>query len=233
MKILSIETSTEACSVALMLEDEIIDQFVVAPRKHSELILPMIDQLLANAELKIAQIDGIAFGCGPGAFTGVRLAAAVTQGIAFSVGCPVVPVSSLAALAQAAYSEFGHQRCLAMIDARMQEIYWAYFELDQNQIMRNEHEEQVCKPELLQLPKTATDWCGIGSGFDTYADTIAEISKNSRQAEMAWIKNRFPSAREVALIAKDQFISGKGYPAAQALPKYVRNQVAKKSQKNK
>ncbi len=229
MKILAIETSTEACSAALLDNNNVISRFEIAPRQHSQLILPMIDELLAEAELKLQQIECLAFGCGPGAFTGVRLATSVIQGIAFSIDRPAVAVSSLTALAQAAYGETKIENCLSAIDARMQEIYWAYYQLDANGLMQYQVEEQVCKPELLKLNSSQVDWIGVGSGFDTYEKVLDAKTLDNRQSkQMRWLSNQFPHASQVAKIAKSEYLAGKAVSASQALPKYVRNQVVKK-----
>ena len=127
MKLLAIETATELCSAALLVNDEIFSISEVAPRRHNEIILYMCEQVLAQGQISLSQLDAIAFGRGPGAFTGVRLAASVTQGIALGQNIPVIPVSSLASLAQVAFESVQAACVLACIDARMQEIYFGQY----------------------------------------------------------------------------------------------------------
>src|SRR3569833_3307602 len=129
MKLLAIDTATEACSAALYLDGAVNKRYVLAPREHALLILPMIDELLRDANLSPLELDAVAFGRGPGAFTGLRIAAGVAQGIAYGADLPVVPVSSLAALAQGCYRERGVTRVLATIDARIGEVYWGAYRL--------------------------------------------------------------------------------------------------------
>ena len=148
MKLLTLDTSTDACSCALSVDGEIGEQSVIAPRQHTTLILPMIDQLLAEAGLKPTQLDGIAFGRGPGSFTGLRIACGITQGIAFAADIPVVPISCLATLAQGAYLEQGIEKVLASIDARMNEVYFANYFLNQEKIMQLVDEESYYLMEL-------------------------------------------------------------------------------------
>jgi tRNA threonylcarbamoyladenosine biosynthesis protein TsaB len=121
LKILALETSTEFCSVALYLDDKILTQEILAERRHSEIVLPMVQEILADAELTLAQLDGIAFGAGPGSFTGLRIACGVAQGLAFATNLPIVGVSTLEAIAQ----QTGEQKIIAALDARMGEIYHA------------------------------------------------------------------------------------------------------------
>ncbi|MDM8563559.1 tRNA (adenosine(37)-N6)-threonylcarbamoyltransferase complex dimerization subunit type 1 TsaB, partial [Candidatus Marithioploca araucensis] len=141
MKLLAFDASSPACSCALYLDGEITERYEIAPRQHAALILPMADELLTEAGLKPIELEGIAFGRGPGSFTGLRIASGVAQGIAFAADIPVAPISSLATLAQAAYIENGAQKVLAAIDARMSEVYWGMYVIDKQGIMRCEGEE--------------------------------------------------------------------------------------------
>src|SRR5687768_6423775 len=160
MKLLAFETATEACSVALWLDGEVRERFELAPRRHAELSLPWAEELLAAAGISKAQLDAIAIGRGPGAFTGVRLAIALAQGIALALDKPIVPVSTLAALALRA----GGPRVLASIDARMGEIYSAAFELRDGDAFALS-DEIVAAPTDVQLPDARNDWYGVGTGF--------------------------------------------------------------------
>lgn len=223
MKYLAIETATECCSVALFIDDEIISESEVAPHRHNDIVLPMCERVLAQAQLSLAQLDGIAFGRGPGAFTGVRLAASVTQGIALAQDLPVVPVSSLAALAQAAYSIQKASQVLSCIDARMQEIYFALYQLDENKIMQVLGEEQVSKPGLIDV-KIEEHCVGCGSGWKAYAEALLERCGR----DIAFDAAATPQAEYVAMLAKQHFDRGETISATEAVPVYVRDNVAKK-----
>ena len=227
MQLLAIETATESCSAALLKDDEIICLSEIAPRRHNELILSMCDQVLAQAELKLSQLDAIAFGRGPGAFTGVRLAASVTQGIALGQDLPVVPVSSLTALAQGAYEEQQAQEVFSCIDARMQEVYYGYYKLGSQNIMQLVGEEHVIAPNLIDV-KVSKDCYGVGSGWRIYAEILLE----SINSNIAFEAEQFPQAEYVAKLAKVYFQQGESVSAVEALPVYLRDNVAEKP-KNK
>jgi tRNA threonylcarbamoyladenosine biosynthesis protein TsaB len=222
MKILAIDTATEACSAALLLDGEVRERFEVQPRKHGQLILGMMDGLLAEAGLALPQLDALAFGRGPGAFTGVRIATGVAQGAAFGADLPLLPISTLAALAQRHFREAGARRILAAFDARMGELYWGAYRLDESGLVRLVGEEQVAAPDALRLPP-GDGWHGVGSGWGTYAealgarlgDALADISPGL-----------LCSAHDVALLAAAAFQEGQGVPAEQGLPVYLRDQVA-------
>ncbi|MCW8917673.1 MAG: tRNA (adenosine(37)-N6)-threonylcarbamoyltransferase complex dimerization subunit type 1 TsaB [Gammaproteobacteria bacterium] len=224
MKLLALETATEACSAALYLDGEISERYQLAPREHTALILPMVDGLLAEAGLPRSQLDAVAFGCGPGAFTGVRIATGVAQGIAFALELPVVPVSTLATLAQGAQREFGWRQVAAAIDARMGEVYWGSFTVDEAGVMQPDGEERVCPPGEVPLLHEH-QWHGIGSGWQSYASELAQ-----RQG-VAMVDARgdyYPHALDVATLAVAALARGEGLPAEQALPRYLRDQVAQK-----
>ena len=161
MKILAIETATEACSAALLIDGKIIERYQVQPRMHSQLILPMMNELLAEAGVALTALDAIAFGRGPGAFTGVRIAVGVAQGAAFAADLPVVPVSTLAALAQRGFRESGGRRLLPAYDARMQEVYWAAYEVDAQGLVSIRVADEVSAPDQVTLPD-GEGWQGVG-----------------------------------------------------------------------
>ena len=232
MKLLAIETATESCSAALLVNDEIFNLSEVAPRRHNEIILSMCEQVLAQGETSLSNLDVIAFGRGPGAFTGVRLAASVTQGIALGQDLPVVPVSSLAALAQAAFETKRESEVLSCIDARMQEIYYGLYKLSNNkvsnaQIMQLVGEENVISPKLIDVD--VSDVCyGVGSGWKPYAGNLHETLGK----QISFDASVFPQAEYVAKLGKICFEQGQSVSAIEALPVYLRDNVAKKS-KNK
>lgn len=223
MKYLAVETATECCSVALFHDGEIITESERAPLRHNEIVLPMCERVLAQAGVGLAQLDGIAFGCGPGAFTGVRLAASITQGIALAQDLPVVPVSSLAALAQAAHGGHGVSQVLACIDARMQEVYVALYQLDENRLMRLQGEEQVTAPARVNA--AVRDQCmGCGSGWKPYAEVLLGCCGKT----IVFDADAAPQAEFVAVLAQPRFECGETVSATQALPVYVRHDVARK-----
>lgn len=224
MKLLSLDTATEACSVALYIDAEISEQYQIAPQRHAELILPMAEQLLADADLSLGQLDAIAFGRGPGSFTGVRIAAGVVQGMAFSADLPVVPVSSLAALAQGAADDAGDSHILAVIDARMSEVYWSAYDIDDNGLVSAIADEQVCAVDVIQLP-ASDNWLGVGSGWTSYAGELKGLCTNVRVEA-----DRFPRARDIARLGIAAFEHGEAVAAEFAVPVYLRDNVAKKKQ---
>lgn len=221
MKLLAIDTTEEACSAALLIDDAVLEHFELAPRRHSELILPMMDALLTDAGLGVTDLDALAFARGPGSFTGIRIAASVVQGTAFGAGLPVVPVSSLQALAQGAYREHGAVDVLSALDARMQEVYWAACRLGTGGIMRIVGEECVCPPQAALVPE-GIDWTGVGSGWGTYAEALAARCIREPQVHAAARVH----AQDVATIAAALFLEGAAVTAEQALPVYLRDQVA-------
>lgn len=221
MKLLAIETATEACSAALYIDGAVSWRYQVAPREHSRLLMPMLDELLAAAQLALAQLDAVAFGRGPGAFTGVRIAASAIQGIAFGADLPVLPVSSLAAIAQGMQREFGADRVLAAIDARMSEVYWGAYRFGADGVPECLGDEGVRPPEHVPLP-TGSGWCGAGSGWDTYADVLQQRLSGKLES---WQADRFPHARDIALLAAHDFTHGLALAADQALPVYLRDKV--------
>lgn len=222
MKIMALDTSGEHCSVALNLHGEVIGRCQHAPRRHTELILPMLDQLLADAGLAVNQLDAIAFGRGPGSFTGVRIATGVTQGIALGADLPVVPISTLAALAQRGFRERNERAILVALDARMQEVYCAGYRIDDSDLALLVEAERVLPPDQVQAPQ-ADDWFGVGSAWAVYAQVLQQrtgLSSARLAAEL------FCRAEEMALLAQRELEQGRVVSADQALPVYLRDQVA-------
>lgn len=225
MKLLAVETATEACSAALLIDGEVAERFEVAPRQHTQLILPMVDQLLADAELKLTGLDGLAFSRGPGAFTGVRIATGVIQGLAFAADLPVAPISTLAAMAHGQYRSAGQQNILTAIDARMGEIYWAGYRFSASGEMAVSVPEQVISAALAPLPESG-EWFGVGSGWQSDGEALA-----ARLGERLIGTNAslLPHAGDIALLAAPIIERGDGVSAARALPIYLRDQVVHKS----
>ncbi|MGB0361031.1 MAG: tRNA (adenosine(37)-N6)-threonylcarbamoyltransferase complex dimerization subunit type 1 TsaB [Endozoicomonas sp.] len=223
MKILALDTATEACSVALNLDGQVLEHFELSPRRHSRDLLPMMENLLAKAGVKLNQLDAIAFGRGPGAFTGLRVATAMTQGLAFAVDLPVIPVSTLTALAQQAFREHQVSHVLSAIDARMGEIYWGAFS-EANGLMIPLMDEVVMKPKLVSAPAIEGEWYGIGTGWAFRDQITLQITGCQHET--------WPHAYDIAILAATDFQGGKMVPAEQAMPVYLRDKVAlKKSER--
>jgi tRNA threonylcarbamoyladenosine biosynthesis protein TsaB len=221
LRLLAIDTTEDGCSAALLLGDAVRERFELAPRRHSELILPMMDGLLAEAGLRLADLDALAFARGPGAFTGVRIAAAVIQGVALGADLPVVPVSSLQALAEGARRMHGAQAVLSALDARMGEVYWGAYRLDATGLMRPQIDEVVCAPGAVPLA-AGGDWHGAGSGWASYGEALAARCG----APVAVHGAALVHAQDVAVLAARLYGEGCAVRAEQAVPVYLRNEVA-------
>jgi tRNA threonylcarbamoyladenosine biosynthesis protein TsaB len=241
VKILALDTATENCSAALFLDGAIISRERQLGHGHAGEILPMVDEVLAEAGVGLGALNAIAFGRGPGAFTGVRLAASVTQGLAFGAGIPVVPVSDLRALAQRAFAvDPAAQRVLACSDARMREVYWGCFER-RGGLAEPVCDEQLSAPQDVRLPM---DWTrkphaqayasrdpagpglgerllGAGPGFAAYPALGAAL-----RAELDGIQDDLRAgAGEIAVLGAREVAAGRVFPPEQALPIYLRNDV--------
>lgn len=224
MNILALDTSTDACSAAVLSGDVCHAEYTVAPRAHTRLILPMIEQVLQQAGLELPALDALAFGRGPGAFTGVRIAAGVVQGLALAADKPVIPVSALAALAQQAYQEQQTGNVLVAVDARMGEVYWGQYVLQDGR-MQLQGTEQVLAPEHAPLPDEtgAADWLAVGSGWREY---VAELQPRFADYVCGYQTEYLPHAEYIATLAQVALEQGEGVDAAAAQPVYLRNKVA-------
>lgn len=221
--LLAFETSTEACSVALWCDGEVRERFEVAPRRHAELALPWADALLAEGGVARAQIDAIAVGRGPGAFTGVRLAIAIAQGIALALDRPIVPVSTLAALAsQAGGDAADGVPLLASIDARMDEVYAGAF-VREGESVRELGDEWLGAPAAFELPDHPGQWRGAGTGFAALGGTLADALRPRFDAIDA---RALPHAADIAMLAAPAFLRGEAVAPEAAEPAYLRNRVA-------
>lgn len=221
MKILALETSTDLCSVALLADGELRVRSQNAAHAHAELILPMVEALLAEAGISLAQLDALAFGRGPGAFTGVRVATAVVQGLAFGADRPVVPVSDLIALAAGAHRKHGARRVLVCLDARLQEVYWCAYKVAAADKLVECVAEQLNAADAVQPP--AGRWFGAGSGFATYRQPLLAQMGNVLDG---WDDTLLPEAQDIALLAARLFAEGQVVSAEAALPVYLRERVA-------
>ncbi len=227
MNILSVDASTESCSAALYTDAHIFVRHQIAPREHSKLLLNMIDELLKEAEVCVQDIDTFAYGMGPGSFTGLRIAASVVQGLAFGTNKMVIPISTLQALALAAWKRFGYTQVFAALDARMQEIYFGFYELDDNNIMQNVMIDSMSSPNLftdLSPEILAKNWCGVGAGVTVYH----ELLKKSLPCIEIHESLLYPSALEIAILAHAALMKNSGVPAAHAIPVYLRNKITER-----
>ena len=238
MNYLAIDASTEACSVALTLNGSVFSRYDLCPQSHSLQLLPMVDAVLKEADIKLGDLDGLIFGRGPGSFTGVRIGVGVAQGLAFSANLPVVGVSSLQAMAQLAYAKHQQTQVFSTIDARMGEIYNGYFELDEHKIMQptalfnsiasSENTEQVF--EFVTPPQNVKEQFttqalspvyGTGTGWEAYKESLFELKSNDGTPDIL-----FPSAEAMLVIGHSLFEKGAGVSAEHAQPVYVRDTVS-------
>ncbi len=216
-KILALDTSTDNCSVALMVDKQIDERLVVAPKGHTNFILSMIDDLLNHHQLKIADLDALAFGCGPGSFTGVRLAASITQGLAASLDLPVVSISTLRTMAQEIFQKYQHSSVIVAQDARMQEIYLGQYVVS-DQIMQPIAPDSLIKAQELKN-FLQPGFVGVGSGFRLVQELIEDhVSINI-------VPTLGVSAKYLVQIAEYDFLRGFALPIEKSLPIYLRDQV--------
>jgi len=219
IKILAIDTSTDACSAALLSDYKIRDRFVIAPSAHTKFILPMVDELLSEAQLDCSQLDAIAFGCGPGSFTGVRLVASIAQGFAFAANLPVIGISTLRALAQEIFMEFKSSQVLVAQDARMQEIYWGEYRVDSVGIMQPIISDKLIKPHEAEVI-SREGFVGVGGGFSVYSDLFA------KNCNMHIYAKQYVQSKYIVQLAADDFAKGVKVSVDKALPVYLREKVA-------
>ena len=219
MKLLALDTATEACSAAILTDGEILQHYEFAPRRHAELILKMIDDLLQESGLQLSELDALAFGRGPGAFTGVRIAAGVVQGLAFGADLPVIPVSTLAALAQGVENECDY--IFSAIDARMGEIYCAVYEKGENGLVNAITEEAVINPASVQVYKPGK-YFGTGSAWLNYHEILQSRIKDQLQG---YESDSYPQSRYILKLAEQEYLKGNTVSPENALPVYLRNSV--------
>lgn len=241
--ILALDTSTEACSAALLVDTKIFSRFEIKPNQHSHLILPMIESLLVEANLEKKQLNAIAFGVGPGSFTGLRIAASVAQGMAFALNLPVIPVSSLQTLAQTVYEASDHKKIQCAIDAHAGSFYHGTFIWNKNNnLMEISGTEQLIDPKNFIFPKDKEDWHYVGSGWQyfqlskTSSSSLLSISETdilsstfpSSESQRSSMDNSLldfipmhPKASAMIPLAKQAFLEGKSVSPEDALPVYL------------
>ena len=221
--ILALDTSTPACSVALLVDGVMMEDFRLAPRKHNELILPMVDQMLSQAQLGLSDLDAIAFARGPGSFTGLRIAAGIVQGLAYGADLPVIPVSTLAALALDGFNQTGESHWLAALDARMGEVYVGGYHIENSESglsVTSTLSERVIKPELLEAMSIPHQ--GIGSGW-CYKEVLEGVLPNALSHVM---EDAAPKASCVAQLAELAWLAGNTIAAHEAVPTYLRDEIS-------
>lgn len=231
MKLLALDTASGLCSAALSVDGQVLLRETVTSREHAQLVLPMVQSLLAEAQLSLVQLDAIAFGRGPGSFTGLRVAAALTQGLAFGADLQVVPVSDLRALAQraAALAPDGTP-VLACMDARMQELYWALYAPPVPGGLVGDATEQLCAPALLAsrlgtVAAGSLQWRGAGMGLAVWMASGDAPPLDAGRV----LSTAEPSAREIVLLGAADLAAGKAQAPEAAVPVYLRDDVARPS----
>lgn len=224
MRLLALDTATECCSAALLIEGRLLTRETELARGHAERILPMIDEILGEAGIGVRELQAIAFGRGPGSFTGVRLAASIAQGLAFGSGLGVIAISDLRAVAQRVFDEdSGVTRALVCNDARMREVYWGCFERGSDGLAVARSPEHVSPPENVALPPAWADAAGLGRGFAAYLGLKALTGVAVRGD---WDR-LLPRAAEVARLAVPDLGAGRLLAPEAAVPVYLRDDVAR------
>lgn len=231
-RLLAIDSATEFCSVAYTDGSVLLSRGEELPRQHSQQLLPYVNDMLDEAGVRLSDLDAIVVSQGPGSFTGVRIGVSIAQGLAFSQNLPLVPVSTLAAMAQACYELEGATQVLSAIDARMGEVYWGTYHLTDG-LMVKMADECVCAPEEVSAPEdfvpenTTDSWMTCGTGFETYAAALAEALKR-RQPQLTLTASqqvRLPHARFMLTLGAAALADGQAVAAEELSPQYLRNEV--------
>ncbi|MCI1897929.1 MAG: tRNA (adenosine(37)-N6)-threonylcarbamoyltransferase complex dimerization subunit type 1 TsaB [Enterobacter sp.] len=223
MRILAIDTATEACSAALWDNGTLFAHFEECPREHTQRILPLVKLMLERGKTSLTQLDALAFGRGPGSFTGVRIGIGIAQGLALGASLPMIGVSTLATMAQGAWRNVGATRVLAAIDARMGEVYWAEYTRDEQGVWHGEETESVLKPDAVseRLKHLSGEWATVGTGWKAWPDMATESGLTLVDGNML-----LPAAEDMLPIACQLLAAGKTVAVEQAEPVYLRNEVA-------
>lgn len=223
MRILAIDTATEACSVALWNDGTIFAHFEECPREHTQRILPLVKTILTEGNAALADLDALAYGRGPGSFTGVRIGIGIAQGLALGAELPMIGVSTLATMAQGAWRMTGATRVLAAIDARMGEVYWAEYTRDENGVWHGEETEAVLKPEAVteRLKQLTGEWATVGTGWPAWPEMAKDTGITLVDGNML-----LPAAEDMLPIAVQLLAAGKTVAVEHAEPVYLRNTVA-------
>ena len=219
-RILAVDTATEACSVALLCDGEIISRFAISPREHTQKVLPMVEEVLVQAGITLNQLDALAFGRGPGSFTGVRIGVGIAQGLALGADLPMIGISSLMTLAQGAYRTTDCSCVLVAIDARMSEIYCAQYQRDEQGFWLGEETEAVMLPAdfKAKLSELQGQWCYAGTGWGAYPELLQGSTISDSLITL-------PAAQDMLPIAEQLWIAGKITAVENVEPTYLRNEV--------
>lgn len=223
MRILAIDTATEACSVALWNDGTTFAHFEECPREHTQRILPLVKTILTEGNTSLTDLDALAYGRGPGSFTGVRIGIGIAQGLALGADLPMIGVSTLATMAQGAWRMTGATRVLAAIDARMGEVYWAEYTRDENGVWHGEETEAVLKPEAVtgRLKQLSGEWATVGTGWPAWPEMAKDTGLTLVDGNML-----LPAAEDMLPIACQLLAAGKTEAVEHAEPVYLRNTVA-------
>ena len=222
-KILALDTATETCSVALMVDDKVYSRSEFAPRDHTKKILPMVDEVLKEAGLTLSDLDALAFGRGPGSFTGVRIGIGIAQGLAFGADLPMIGISTLKTMAQGAYRKSGATSVATAIDARMSEVYWGRFERQEDGDWSEVDNECVIPPTVLaeQTQPDEKAWVKAGTGWDAYSEELKPMPLTLTDSEIL-----YPESEDIVFLAQFEWAKGNTSPVEEASPVYLRDTVA-------
>lgn len=223
MRILAIDTATEACSVALWNDGKTGAHFELCPREHTQRILPLVQQQLSDGGVTLADLDALAFGRGPGSFTGVRIGIGIAQGLALGADLPMIGVSTLMTMAQGAWRKTGATRVLAAIDARMGEVYWAEYQRNEEGVWHGEETESVLKPEAVnaRLKNLSGNWATVGTGWPAWPDLAQDSGLTLTDGEIL-----LPAAEDMLPLACQRLARQQTVAVEAAEPIYLRNEVA-------
>lgn len=222
-KILALDTATENCSVALMVGDQIYVRSEVAPRDHTKKVLPMVDEVLKEAGITLSELDALAYGRGPGSFTGVRIGIGIAQGLAFGADLPMIGVSTLQAMAQGCYRKHQVTRVACAIDARMSEVYWGRFGRQEDGSWDAIDQECVVPPAEV-AEQTALDeqvWYTAGTGWEAYSEEFSALQLKRQASDVL-----FPDAEDIVYLAKLELEKGNTVAVEDSSPVYLRDKVA-------
>lgn len=221
-KILAIDTSTEMCSVALMMGNTVYTRSAIAPRDHTKKILPMVDEVLKEAGVSLQELDALAYGRGPGSFTGVRIGIGIAQGLALGADLPMIGISTLAAMAQNAYRHTGSTHVAAAIDARMSEVYWAQYQRQGDGNWQVVGQECVVAPSALtqSLANDGITWTQVGTGWAAYSDDFDQLNITCESSTIL-----YPEAQDMVFLAKFALEQGHTVAVEESSPVYLRDTV--------